>query len=119
MPPDDGEAPWEDAVFDPMSLHEAEFASRWLLRKMWEAKGLLEKARDAEVDANAALKDARRRAWYDQRCPKPERGGYTVADREMFVENEVQALELTAELAKPAARPPRIWSGRWPTRAWS
>lgn len=69
------------------------------------AQRLLAKARDAEVDAAEALRMARARAMLSETCPRPKRGenGVTVADRDMWVDEQTRT-ELRAADAAEAYR---------------
>lgn len=62
----------------------------------------LAKARDAEVDAKAALRLATAKAVLHPDCPRPKRGenGVTVADRDAWVDQQVHAEWLAAEVAE-------------------
>ncbi|MFI6228566.1 hypothetical protein ACIBCR_14795 [Micromonospora echinospora] len=99
--------PWMEPIGDPWTPDQAENALRWVLRAMYDASKALKASRDAEVDAKHAFEKARREAFFSPDCPKPERGGYTVADREAHIErataSERQAYEL-ASAAKEAAQ---------------
>lgn len=79
---------WEDARFEPWTPVDAENAMRWVLRAMFDAQKQLKVARESEVAAKQAFESARRAAFFSPDCPKPERGGYTVADREAHIERE-------------------------------
>lgn len=45
----------------------------------------LARIRDEEVAAKHKWEAARRQAWHDPDCPKPTRGGFTVADRDEWI----------------------------------
>ena len=66
------------------------------------AQRALSVARDAEVAAKAELRLANARAMLSPECPRPKRGenGVTVADRDVWVEREVHAEWLAAEVAE-------------------
>ncbi|MEU7170372.1 hypothetical protein ABZ949_02625 [Micromonospora tulbaghiae] len=93
---------WESAQFDSWTPVDAENAMRWVLRAMHDAQQQLREMRDAEVEAKHAHESARRNAFFSPDCPKPERGGFTVADREAFVEREAAAERRAYELATAA-----------------
>lgn len=99
--------PWMDSQGEPWTPEQAENALRWVLRAMYEAQRQLRDARDSEVAAKHTYESARREAFFSPDCPKPERGGYTVADREAHIERATawqrQAYEL-ASAAKEAAQ---------------
>lgn len=51
----------------------------------------LASCRDAETDAEVELKRAQVRAFHNPNCPKVTRGGYTVADRDAWIDSQVLA----------------------------
>lgn len=61
---------------------------RSLVNEMTRAERALRKARDKEVGAKHLYQAAKRVAFMSPDCPKPARGGYTVADREVWVEGQ-------------------------------
>jgi len=81
---------------------DAENALRWVLRAMLDAQRDLAAARNAEVEAKHAYEAERRRSFFAPQCPKVERGGYTVADREAFIERETAAERCAYEVATAA-----------------
>lgn len=99
--------PWVAMEVEPWTPVDAEKAMRWVLRAMLDAQHALKDMRDAEVKAKHAFESAKRKAFYDEACPVPTRGGFTVADREAFIETataeERQEYEL-ATSAKEAAQ---------------
>lgn len=95
-------APWEEASFEPWTPVDAENALRWVLRAMHDAARKLADLRDAEVAAKHSYEGARRLAFFDRDCPKPERGGYTVADREAWIERATAVARQEYELATAA-----------------
>lgn len=98
---------WEEAQYDQWTPAQADSAMRWVLRAMYDAQKQLRESRDAEVEAKHVYESAKRAAFFSPNCPKPERGGYTVADREAFIEracaDERQAYEL-ATVAREGAQ---------------
>jgi len=66
---------------------------RSLVNEMTRAERALRKARDLEIDLKHLHKAARRVAFQSPECPTPSRGGYTVADREVWVEGQCAAEE--------------------------
>lgn len=60
---------------------------RTLVTQMSQAQIELRNARDAEVDRKHEYEAAKRRAFLSADCPKPTRGGFTVADREVWVDD--------------------------------
>lgn len=91
---------WESATYEAWTPVDAENAMRWALRAMHDTQQQLKQARTDEVNAKHDYESARRAAFFAPECPKPERGGYTVADREAFIEratvNERQRYEIAA-----------------------
>jgi hypothetical protein len=66
---------------------ECERKLRGLVTQMSQAQTELRKVRDAEVDKKHEYEAAKRRAFLSADCPKPTRGGFTVADREVYVDD--------------------------------
>jgi hypothetical protein len=95
-------APWEEASFNPWTPVDAENALRWVLRAMHDAARRLAVLRDDEVTAKHRFEAARREAFFDGDCPRPERGGYTVADREAWIERATADERREYELATAA-----------------
>lgn len=91
--------PWEQPIGDPWTPEQAENALRWVLRAMYDASKALKTARDVEVDAKHAFESARRVAFFSPDCPRPERGGYTVADREAYIERATAEQRQAYEIA--------------------
>lgn len=100
------EMEWDDPTqyVDPLSLMDSQRQQRWALRAMWEAKKQLALARDDEVECEAAYLSARRRAFFNPDCPVVVRGGVTVADRDAWVDQQVEDLETKWKLAKAATQ---------------
>lgn len=94
--------PWAGSDFDPWTPVDAEKALRWVLRAMLDAQRGLAQARDAEVAAKHVYEAAKRRAFFDVECPKPSRGGHTVADRDAFIEQSTAEQRQNYELATAA-----------------
>jgi len=61
---------------------------RALVTDMSRAQTELRNARDAEVNLKHDYEAAKRRAFLSAECPKPTRGGHTVADREVWVDDQ-------------------------------
>ena len=66
---------------------ECERKLRGLVTAMSQAQTELRNARDTEVDRKHEFEAAKRRAFLSAECPKPTRGGFTVADREVWVDD--------------------------------
>lgn len=67
-----------------------------------EAREQLQAARDAEVDAEAAYRAVMRRWLLSDDCPKVRRNGWTVAERDAWVEDKAADEELEWKLARAA-----------------
>lgn len=93
------DAPWETVRYESWTPVHAENALRWVGRALFKAEKDLAEARNAEVEAKHVFEAARREAFFDPRCPKPERGGYTVADREAHIEKATVEQRQVYELA--------------------
>lgn len=91
--------PWEEATYETWSPNDAENALRWVLRAMLDAQRQLAGARNEEVAAKHVFESARRRAFFSGDCPKVERGGFTVADREAYLDKATADERQTYELA--------------------
>lgn len=61
---------------------------RTYVTEMSKAQTELRNARDAEVERKHDYEAAKRRAFLSADCPKPARGGFTVADREVWVDDQ-------------------------------
>jgi hypothetical protein len=72
---------------------------RALVTQMAQAQAELRNARDAEVDKKHEYEAAKRRAFLSADCPKPTRGGFTVADREVYVENQCAEQQRAYDIA--------------------
>lgn len=94
--------PWEDPTqyVNPLSLLDSQKQQRWALRAMWDATQELKAARDTEVDAEADYLSARRKAFFHPDCPVVVRGGVTTAERDAWVDQQVQDVEQKWKLAK-------------------
>lgn len=69
---------------------------------MTAAELQLRRARDAEVDKKHEYEAAKRRAFLSAECPKPTRGGYTVADREVWVDDQCAEEQRAYDIATAA-----------------
>ncbi|WP_433731121.1 hypothetical protein ACQP2Y_21870 [Actinoplanes sp. CA-051413] len=97
---------WDDPTqyVDALSLMESQRQQRWALRAMWDAKNRLAAVRDEEVTAEAVYQSARRRAFFDPNCPVVVRGGVTTAERDAWVDQQVEDVETKWKLAKAATQ---------------
>lgn len=91
--------PWASSDFEPWTPVDAEKALRWVLRAMLDAQRGLAQARDVEIAAKHEYEAAKRQAFFAPDCPKPSRGGFTVADRDAFIERETSQERQDYELA--------------------
>ncbi|GIM88837.1 hypothetical protein [Paractinoplanes toevensis] len=92
--------PWEEFECDQWTPNDAEKALRWVLRAMHNAQQGLRDARDAEVTAKHEYEREKRKAFFAPDCPKPARGGHTVADRDAFIEQSTALERERYELAQ-------------------
>lgn len=94
--------PWANTDFEPWTPVDAERALRWVLKAMLNAQRGLAQARDVEVAAKHEYEAAKRSAFFEADCPKPSRGGFTVADRDAFIEKATVEQRQYYELATAA-----------------
>lgn len=78
---------------------ECERKLRALVTAMSQAQAELRAARDLEVDLKHEYEAAKRRAFLSADCPKPTRGGHTVADREVYVDDACAEEQREYEIA--------------------
>jgi hypothetical protein len=86
--------------YDPQTPAGAETALQSFSDALDEARELLAAKRDLEVDALAALKEAKRRALLSDECPKVRRNECTVAERDAWAEDQAAGEEKAWMLAK-------------------
>jgi hypothetical protein len=72
--------------------------------EMTLAELALRRARDTEVDKQHEFEAAERAAFLDASCPRPSRGGFTVADREVFVADRCAVEQRAFDIAKSACQ---------------
>lgn len=72
---------------------------RQLVNDLARAQASLRQARDLEVDARHEHDRARRRALLSEKSPKVTRGGYTTAERDAWVDLQVEDLRFAADKA--------------------
>jgi len=72
---------------------------RSLINDLGRARTVLAQARDNEVDAKHAYARARRKALLSEKSPKVTRGGYTTAERDAWVDEEVADLAFAYDKA--------------------
>lgn len=85
---------------EPLTPVSVERQLRWVLNALTKAQKALADARDEEVEAKHDYERARRAAFFNPECPKPTRGGHTVADRDMWVEDQCADLREAYEVAE-------------------
>jgi hypothetical protein len=91
------------AVTDhPLTPAAAERRLVQLDTAMTQAELMLRRARDAEVEKKHEYEAAKRRAFLSAECPKPTRGGYTVADRDVWVDDRCATEQRAYDVAVAA-----------------
>lgn len=86
----------------PLTPEAAERRLVALDTAMTQAELQLRRARDTEVDRKHEYEAAKRRAFLSAECPKPTRGGYTVADRDVWVDNQCADEQRAYDIATAA-----------------
>jgi hypothetical protein len=86
----------------PVSMDEVNQRLRFLGPASDQANRQYEKARFALANAKDALEKAKRRTLLSEDCPKVRRDGWTVAERDAYVDDKC-ATEHTAYLLAQAA----------------
>lgn len=74
---------------EPLTPVQVESKLRRLIGDLTKAQVELSKARDGELFAEIRLKRARAKASASAECPKPSRGGVTVAERDAWIDARV------------------------------
>jgi len=87
------------AAAEPLTPLAVEAKLRQLVTDLSRAQAALAQARDLEVDAKHEHDRARRRAILSEKSPKVSRGGYTTADRDAWVDEQVADLKFAADKA--------------------
>lgn len=77
---------------EPLTPVAVEAKLRSLVTDLARAQTALAQARDLEVDAKHAMNRARRRALLSAECPKITRGGWSAAERDAWVDDQVTDL---------------------------
>lgn len=88
--------------YTDMSPAQVEQKLRYLHDQLGSSTDELRKARQAELTAQLALTGAKARATLSPACPKVERGGCTVAERNAWVQLAIQHEFEAYEIAKAA-----------------
>ena len=86
----------------PLTPEDAERRLLALDNEMTLAELALRRARDAEVEKKHTYEAAKRRAFLSAECPKPSRGGYTVADRDVWVDDRCAVEQRAYDIAAAA-----------------
>ena len=84
---------------DALTPVDIERRLRSLVNDLTRAQQALAQARDIEVDRKHELNRERRRALLSQGRPKVERGGFTTAERDAWVDDKVSDLQFTYDKA--------------------
>jgi multidrug efflux pump subunit AcrA (membrane-fusion protein) len=84
---------------EPLTPVAIEAKLRHLVGELTRAQSALAQARDLEVDAKHEHDRARRRALLSEKSPKVTRGGYTTAERDAWVDEQVADLRFKYDRA--------------------
>jgi multidrug efflux pump subunit AcrA (membrane-fusion protein) len=84
---------------EPLSPLVVEQKLRQLITDLTRAQSALAQARDLEIEAKHAWERARRRALLSEKSPKVTRGGYTTAERDAWVDEQVTDLRFAYDRA--------------------
>ena len=84
---------------DALTPVEVESKLRTLVNDLGRARVTLAQARNLEVDAKHEWDRARRRAMLGDKSPKVTRGGYTTAERDAWVDDQVSDLRFEFDKA--------------------
>lgn len=85
---------------DVLTPVQVERKLRSLVNDMTAAQQLLRDARDREVAAKHRAEREERLAFFSPKCPKVERGGTTVAERDAWVDQEAAEAREAYEVAE-------------------
>ena len=97
----------DEPNLEPLTPVAIEQRLRFLYNQLARAAKLLAEARDVEVRKRHDYLSARRRVILSGMAPKVSRGQYTAADRDAFVDSQVEDAEFeyrVAEAAREAAQ---------------
>ena len=84
---------------DALTPVDIERRLRQLVNDLTRAQQALAQARDVEVDKKHDLNRERRRAMLSGKAPKVARGGYTTAERDAWVDDQVSGLQFDYDKA--------------------
>jgi len=84
---------------EPLTPLGIEQKLRSLVTELSRAQAALAQARDLEVDVRHEYERARRRALLSEKSPKVTRGGYTTAERDAWVDEQVTDLRFKYDRA--------------------
>jgi hypothetical protein len=84
---------------EPLTPLSVEQTLRQLFNDLTRAQAALAQARDIEVGAKHELGRARRRAILSGQAPKVARGGFTTAERDAWVDSQVDDLQFAYDRA--------------------
>lgn len=74
--------------YQPLNPVEVEQKLRHCITQLYQAEKVLAECRDSEVNAELHYRAQHRKALLSEDCPKVTRGGYTVTERDAWVENQ-------------------------------
>lgn len=87
---------------DTLTPVDVEQKLRGLVNEMYGAQKALARARDDETAAEIELKRARAKAFHHKDCPKVTRGGYTVGDKDAWLDEQVMDSWVAYRIASTA-----------------
>lgn len=90
--------------YEAMSPLDIERGLRNCITELTKTEAKLRSLRDAETEADLAFRSAYRRAILSPECPKVERNGSTVAERDAWVEDHCDEQYRAHQLAKVATK---------------
>jgi hypothetical protein len=91
-----------DNIYHPLTVIETEQLLRDINRSLGEAVRDLRAARQEELKALKAYRRVYRKAMFSEDCPVVSRGTATVADRDAWVEEQVEAEWFAHQVAEGA-----------------
>lgn len=91
-----------DNIYHPLTVIETEQLLRDVNKALGEAVQELRDARKAELEALRVYRRAYRKAMLSEDCPVVSRGNVTVADRDAWVEDQVEEEWFAHQVAEGA-----------------